>query len=184
MATAGYPGTFPGITATISARSIGAVEKTNANARGFPGIFPGITATVGSMTIGAVQRPQDISGTLTTTLGALTLVATGTVTTPASGGGSQSAAPLESTYRQIPQRIAGALAISRGKTSIVCHGSPVVFALATAMGHTTANAQATLIQQAPSRSLGYTVAMSSYALRIAPRNEMRTRSTSATFAIG
>lgn len=73
MTTAGFPGTFPGITTTVSDRSIGAVQKINGTARGFPGTFPGITTTVGYRTIGAVQKSAGIAYTLTIGQGSFAL---------------------------------------------------------------------------------------------------------------
>ena len=53
MATAGFPGVFPGGT-TTGYLSIGAVQKQVTSA-GFPGVFPG-GSTTGYRNIGAVQK--------------------------------------------------------------------------------------------------------------------------------
>ena len=53
MATAGFPGTFPGAL-TIGYLSIGAVQK-QVTSVGFPGTFPG-GLTIGYKNMGAVQK--------------------------------------------------------------------------------------------------------------------------------
>ncbi len=53
MATAGYPGVFPG-GLTTGNLSIGAVQK-GTGAKGYPGVFPG-GLTTGNLNTGAVQE--------------------------------------------------------------------------------------------------------------------------------
>ena len=66
MATAGFPGTFPG-ELTTGYLSIGAVQKQVISA-GFPGTFPG-ELTIGYKNIGAVQKAVQTTRNLMMTMG-------------------------------------------------------------------------------------------------------------------
>lgn len=80
MATAGFPGAFPG-GLTTGNLAIGAVQKQVTGAAGYPGVFPG-GLTTGYLNIGAVQKvvASGATGTLATTNANDTSAATGTTT--------------------------------------------------------------------------------------------------------
>jgi len=185
MASLGFPNSWPVVTA-VGHRTAGAVQKGSTTALGFPKPWPVVTA-VGYRNAGAVQRPPDISGSLTATLGACTLVGTGTFVAPVApgGGGSHGGGLLEDVARpRYIQRNISAIASSVGRTTAMATGSLDVQPFALARGIATTTASGSLHASITSASRGHSATIGAGGMRMSARTLPYTRRISAPFAIG